>query len=262
MKEIDRLLEVIDRLRGPEGCPWDQAQTIETLRPGLLDEAYEVLSAINTLDPGNLSEELGDLLFGVLMLCRRAEAESAITLSEIARGIEAKIIRRHPHVFSDRKVSGVDEVLENWEEIKRGEKNHSPPKSLFEARLRHLPALRRAQKIQARARKVGFDWDDVSGVIAKIHEELDEVREAAENGDRKDLEGELGDLLFSVVNLVRFYGFEAEISLHRMIDRWIDRFRRMERELGRRGKTLRESSFEELDAAWEKISEREKGGEG
>ncbi len=258
MKEIDRLLKVIDRLRAPGGCPWDRAQTIETLRPGLLDEAYEVLSAINSLDAENLREELGDLLFGVLMLCRQAEAESSITLAEIARGIEEKIVRRHPHVFSDRKVDGVAEVLENWEEIKRGEKNRSRAKTLFEDRLRHLPALRRAQKIQSRARKVGFDWSEVSGVCDKISEELAEVKEAMAEGNRREVEKELGDLLFSVVNLVRFYELEAESCLHRMIERWIDRFQKMESLVKSRGKTLEASGFEELDRAWEEIAEREK----
>jgi len=258
MKEIDRLLKVINRLRGPGGCPWDHAQTMETLRPGLLDETYEVLAAVNSLDVVNLREELGDLLFGVLMLCRQAEAEGSITLADIVRGIEEKIIRRHPHVFSGREVSGVTEVLKNWEEIKREEKNRSQAKTLFEDRLRHLPALRRAQKIQDRARRVGFDWKDVSDVIAKIHEELDEVKEAMESGNRKETEKELGDLLFSAINLVRFLGFDAETCLHRMIGRWIARFQKMEREIKRRGKSFKTCEFEEMDRIWEEIADREK----
>lgn len=260
MKEIDRLLGIVDRLRGPGGCPWDRAQTLETLQPCLTDEAYEVISAINSLQGENLVEELGDLLFHVLMLCRVAEVEGGVTLAGICRGIEEKMVRRHPHVFGDVKVEGAEEAVRNWEEIKAREKEAPLPASLYEDSFKHLPALRRAQRIQKKAEKVGFDWEDVSGVVAKIREELAEVEAEIAAGDRKRLEREIGDLFFSVVNLSRFLGFDAEKALQGMANRWVRRFKRMESALKGKGRflELKEVPFGEMDALWEKIAESEK----
>jgi len=259
MDEIKKLLAVITRLRAPDGCPWDREQTLKSLKPQLLDEAYEVLAAINNLDRENLQEELGDLLFGILMICRVAEDEAGIPFSEVAGGITEKMIRRHPHVFGEVEVKDSEEVVKNWEEIKSREKNHARPRGFLGASLAHLPALRRAQKIQARARKVGFDWDDVAGVVAKIREELVEVEAEMKGGSRERLEAELGDLLFSVVNLVRFYDLEAEFALHRMIDRWIARFGRMEEKLKVKGLSLKDASFEEMDRLWDEAAGEEQG---
>ncbi len=258
MKEIDRLLKIIDRLRGPGGCPWDREQTMETLQPYLTDEACEVLSAINSLDGENLSEELGDLLFHVLMICRVAESGGEVSFAGIARGIEEKMVRRHPHVFGDVEVKGTEEVARNWEEIKAREKRKGPSSSLYEETFKHLPALRRAQRIQKRAEKVGFDWEDVGGVLAKVREELAEVEAEIESGDRDRLEGEIGDLLFSLVNLSRFLGFDAEKVLQKMSNRWIKRFRRMESVLRESGKILQDASLKEMDELWKKIAESEK----
>jgi MazG family protein len=258
MKEIDRLLKIIDRLRGPDGCPWDRKQTSESLKPQLIDEAHEVLAAINSLDLVNLEEELGDLLFGILMLCRTAESEAGIKITDVARGIEEKIIRRHPHVFSEVKVDGVDDVVRNWEEIKAREKQKPPPDSLFDDTLLHLPALQRAQRIQNRARKAGFDWKEIEGVLDKIKEELAEVEEELGGGSRERLEAELGDLLFSVVNLTRFVDLSAEPALQKMINRWVRRFQKMEGRLKEEGRSVEDTSFEELDALWEEIADQEK----
>lgn len=250
MDEIKKLLEVISRLRAPDGCPWDREQTMKSLQPQLLDEAYEVLAAINNLDRRNLQEELGDLLFGILMICRVAEDEAGIPFREVAAGITEKMIRRHPHVFGEVKVKDSEEVVKNWEEIKSREKDHARPPGFLGASLAHLPALRRAQKLQAKARKAGFDWDDVEGVVAKLKEELEEVEVEMRGDSRERLEAELGDLLFSVINLVRFYDLEAESSLHKMINRWITRFGLMEKKLEGKGVSLKEASFEEMDRLW------------
>ncbi len=258
MDEIKKLLEVISRLRAPDGCPWDREQTMKSLRPQLLDEAHEVLAAINNLDRENLQEELGDLLFGILMICRMAEDEAGIPFQEVAAGITEKMIRRHPHVFGEVEVKDSEEVVKNWEEIKGREKNHARPRGFLGASLAHLPALRRAQKIQSRARKAGFDWNDVAGVVAKLKEELEEVEAEIKGGSRERLEAELGDLLFSVVNLVRFYDMEAEFALHKMIDRWIARFGRMEEKLAEKRITVKEASFEEMDRLWDEASAEEK----
>lgn len=251
--EIERLLEIIDRLRGPAGCPWDREQTLETLKPYLVDEAYEVFSAINSMDRDNLTEELGDLLFHVLMLCRTAGRERKITLEAICRSIEEKMVRRHPHVFGDVQVNGVNDVMKNWEKIKAREKKRDAPGSLLDDSLKYLPALRRAQRIQQRAGRVGFDWREIAGVIAKVREELEEVEQEIETGDRRRQEYELGDLIFTVVNLVRFMGFDAELSLQKMINRWIRRFQQMEERAREEGRGLGELSLEELDAIWDKL---------
>ena len=256
---LERLLALVDRLRGEDGCPWDRAQTLETLQPYLRDETCEVLSAINSLDGDNLAEELGDILFHVLMVCRVAASEKSITLARIAAGIEAKMIRRHPHVFAGTEVDGVEGVLATWEMIKAGEKQMPPPESVLDDPLRELPALRRAQRIQERASRTGFDWDGPREVIPKIREELGELEAEIASDDRPRLEEEMGDLIFSVVNLSRRLGFDAETALQRMINRWIRRFRRMEARARGEGRGLEELSLEEMDRLWTgaKDSERE-----
>lgn len=258
-KVFGRLLELADRLRGDEGCPWDRAQTLKSLQPYLIDEAHEVLAAINSLDGENLAEELGDLLFHVLLVCRAAESEKSITLEKIARLSEEKMIRRHPHVFAGVKVDGVGEVLDNWEEIKAREKKAGPPASLFSNDLADLPALRRARRIQARASRVGFDWEKPEAVLPKIREELEEVEAELAAGDRDRLEEELGDLLFSVVNLVRQLDLDAELALQGMINRWMRRFRRMEEQVSKEGRSLEEMTLEEMDRVWEGV--KGEGGE-
>ncbi len=253
---IGRLLKLIDRLRGEDGCPWDRAQTLETLQPYLVDETCEILAAINALDGENLAEELGDLLFSVLMVCRAAESEKSITLEKIARGIEEKMIRRHPHVFSDTEVAGVGGVLENWEKIKVREKKKEPARSVLADPLRSLPALRRAQRIQVRAARAGFDWDNPQQVIPKIREELAEVEAEIAAGDRRRLEEELGDLIFAVVNLVRQLGLDSEQAEQRMINRWIRRFQRMEERVRGEGRSLKGMSLEEMDRVWDSVKEK------
>ncbi len=256
-KVFGRLLTLADRLRGEGGCPWDQVQTLKSIQPYLIDEAYEVLAAINSLDEENLAEELGDLLFQVLLLCRAAEAEKSITLEEIARLSEEKMIRRHPHVFGEVEVDGAGEVSDNWEMIKAREKQGTPPNSLLSNPLPDLPALRRAQRIQGRVSRVGFDWEDPRAVWPRIREELEELEAELAAGDRDRLEEELGDVLFSVVNLARHLDLDAELALQRMVNRWIRRFQRMESQAGKQGESLAEMALERMDRLWEEAKRSE-----
>lgn len=256
MNAVLRMLEMVDRLRGPEGCPWDREQTVATLAPQLREEVCEVLGALNALDPDNLREELGDMLFGVLMICRTAEERLGIPLAEVAEGIVAKMIRRHPHVFAEVEVAGAGQVVANWESIKAREKNLTPGSSLFAETSPHLPALARAQKLQKKAARVGFDWENTAGVAAKIREELAEVEAELARGDRQRLGEEIGDLLFSAVNLARFQGLDAETLLHRMIERWVGRFQRLEELARQRGLEIGKASLPELDALWEEVKRR------
>ncbi|HPQ65837.1 MAG TPA: nucleoside triphosphate pyrophosphohydrolase [bacterium] len=255
MKELDELVELINRLRGPDGCPWDRRQTLATLRPCLREEACEVVAAINALDRENLEEELGDLLFGTLMLCRTAAEEADIGWEGICRGITEKMIRRHPHVFAEVEVSGADEVVVNWEGIKAEEKGHAPA-GFFDETWDHLPALARSQKVQKKAARIGFDWKDPHGVVAKIREETAEVEVEIGRGDLKRLNEEIGDLLFSVVNLARFFSIDAETSLHEMVDRWVRRFQKMEQLARARGLELAEAGLDRLDPLWDEVSGR------
>lgn len=257
-KVLGRLLTLADRLRGEGGCPWDRTQTLKSLQPYLIDEAYEVLAAINSLDGENLAEELGDLLFQVILLCRAAEAEKSITLEKIVRLSEEKMIRRHPHVFGEVEVDGAGEVSDNWEMIKAREKQGIPPNSLLSNPLPGLPALRRAQRIQGRVSRVGFDWEYPRAVLPRIREELEELEAELAAGDRGRLEEELGDVLFSVVNLARHLDLDAELALQRMVNRWIHRFQRMEAQAGKENKSLAAMTLEEMDRLWEeaKLSER------
>ncbi|MCX6347968.1 MAG: nucleoside triphosphate pyrophosphohydrolase [Candidatus Aureabacteria bacterium] len=258
LQEIARLLKVIDRLQGPGGCPWDRAQTVRSLHPQLLEETYEVLAAINSLDETNLAEELGDLLFQILMVCRIAEKKAGIALSEIARGIEEKIVRRHPHVFGRVRVTGVDDVVRNWEKIKAIEKNRPRDGSIYHDTWKHLPALRRAQKVQGKARQAGFDWRELAELTAKIREELGEVEEEIRRGDAKRLEEEIGDLLFAITSLSRYFQFDAELALQRMVGRWVKRFQRMERLLKAEGIPLNKGSIDAMERIWGEIGEEGK----
>lgn len=253
LKEIGRLLRVIDRLQAPGGCPWDRAQTLRSLQPQLLEETYEVLAAIHALDEENLAEELGDLLFQILMVCRVAEKTKGIAFSAIARGIEEKIIRRHPHIFARVRVRGAEDVVKNWEEIKAVEKNRPRDASLYYDPLRHLPALRRAQKIQAKARRAGFDWRRRRELTDKIREELGELEREVRRGDVKRIEEEIGDLLFALTALSRYFPFDAELALQRMVERWLGRFQEMERRLRAEGLPLSPDSLDRMERIWKEL---------
>lgn len=245
---MESFQETIAHLRAPDGCPWDREQTHQTLRTNLLEEAYEALEAIDRDDAHALMEELGDLLLQVVLHAQIATDEGEFRMADVIAHIDAKLKRRHPHVFGDVKVSGAAEVTVNWEEIKREERNHADHRSILDGVPKTLPALSQAQDYQSRVARVGFDWPDIEGVRCKIAEEL---RELEETQTAQEQEGEMGDLLFAVVNLARWLHVDAESALRRANARFARRFAAMERRCAETGRALADLTPEEQDALWE-----------
>ena len=246
----ESLQETVAHLRAPEGCPWDREQTHQSLRANLLEEAYEVLEAIDADDPAAMREEFGDLLLQVVLQSQIGLEAGEFTLAEVIAGLRAKLIHRHPHVFGDVKVRGVGDVLDNWEKLKAAERGQAagPDKGTLGTVPRGLPALLQAVTYQRRAGRVGFDWPDMAGVKAKLHEEIQEV-EASPAGDAR--EEEIGDLLFAAVNWARWLEVEPETALRRANAKFARRFTHMEAEARGKGRQLSEMSLGELDELWE-----------
>ena len=258
---ISRLKEIISILRVE--CPWDKKQTHETLRACMIEEAYEVVEAININNDENLEEELGDVILQVVFHSNLAEESGRFNLTDVINKECEKMIRRHPHVFLDKNanngVNSFDKVLDKWENIKAAEKKETSAKSRMDSVPKALPALTRATKIQKRAAEVGFDWDDVSGALSKIKEETDEVIEASkENGAQEHIAEELGDLLFSVVNAARFLKVDPEEALNSATRKFIRRFAYVEQQSLACGKQLENMSLEEMDELWDEAKRLEK----
>lgn len=245
---LHRLKAIVSLLRSPQGCPWDREQTHESLRAGLLEEACETIDAITRSDDANLQEELGDLLLQVVFHTDLAAERGAFNFDEAAAGVCEKLIRRHPHVFADATAADTTAVLRQWEQIKREEKGSQA--SVMDGIPRALPALVRATNVQKKAARVGFDWPDTVGVIDKFREELAELCIELESGDTKRLEHELGDILFTAVNMARKVGVEPELALEHANQRFIARFRHMEQAVSPTGRKLEELSLEELEKLW------------
>jgi MazG family protein len=247
---LDRLRAIVAALRAPGGCPWDREQTHSSLRAGLLEEAYEVVAAIDSGDDANLCEELGDLLLQVVFHAQICTEEGRFDFDAVARGIGEKLVRRHPHVFGDAHCADSTEVLQRWDEIKRAEKGTSNAHtSLMDGVGGGLPALLHAEKIQKRAAKVGFDWAEAAPVVEKIREELDELSAATADAQ----EEELGDLLFSVVNLARKLKINPETALARANRKFEHRFRAIEELARERGLEMEKMTLAELDALWDEV---------
>ena len=250
---VKDLEEIVRILRAPGGCPWDAEQTHQSIRRNFLEEAYEAVEAIDEGSPEHLEEELGDVLLQVVMHARMEQEAGRFDLDGVADGICKKLIYRHPHVFGDVAVSGTGEVLSNWEALKRKEKGQATNTDALEAVARALPALWRAEKVQKKARKAGFDWPDVSGALDKLSEELEELKTAAAEGT--NVSEELGDLLFSAVNAARFLKVDPEDALNGATDKFIGRFRKVEAQAAAQGKAMEDMGLEELDALWERAKE-------
>lgn len=253
---IRHLREIVARLRAPDGCPWDREQTHASLRGGLVEEAHEVVEAIGRNDDAHLCEELGDLLLQVVMHSQIASEEKRFDFDQVARGIAEKLIRRHPHVFGGQKLDDTGAVLKQWDRIKREEKGE-PHASILDGISPALPALMRAEKVQKKAARVGFDWDDLHGVLEKIREEISEIEQAAAEETPAALEEEIGDLLFSVVNLARKAGTDAEIGLHQATGKFIRRFQTLESLLNGRGQAFGQMDLAQLDAVWNEVKAAE-----
>ncbi len=256
LKPIDRLLEIMRLLRSPRGCPWDREQTLETLQNHLIEESYEVLDAIRSGDRARLADELGDLLLQVVFQAQLCSEEGSFDFSDVARAISEKLIRRHPHVFGTVRVSGPAEVLKNWEVIKRTEKK-GEARSVVAGIPRHLPALHKAQQVQKRVARVGFDWETVHQVVDKVDEEVSEVKEAMASRNPRKIKEEIGDLLFAAVNLSRFLGHNAEEALDDTVNKFIRRFQSVEDRLHRKGRKVTDCKLSELDAIWNEVKKAE-----
>lgn len=246
-ERFSELVEIVARIRAE--CPWDREQTHETLKPNLIEEAYEVIDAIESGSAGNLAEELGDLLMQVLLHAEIASETGGFSLDDVVASIADKLVRRHPHVFAGVDVKDTKAVLANWEHIKRSEKGGSA----LDGVPRHLPSLAAARRLQEKASRVGFDWRDIEPVLEKVAEEIDELASAPP----EHLEDELGDVLFALANLARFMKLDPEDALRKANDRFTERFRSVEAKARKNGRQMESYSLEELDSFWEEAKSRQ-----
>lgn len=252
---IRSLIQIIEKLRSPSGCPWDREQTREKMGYYLIEEAYEVKEAIDEGLPEKIKEELGDLLFQLLSIIEISKEKGEFTLEQVIETARSKMIRRHPHVFDKCKLKTAGEVLTNWVEIKRKEKKDSD--SILNGIPRSIPSLHRAFIVTQRAARIGFDWEEKEGILRKLKEELKELENAVRVGSKKKIIQEMGDLLFTIVNLGRFLEISPESALSETIDRFVSRFTYIEKKLKERGKDLSKSILKEMDQLWEEAKKRE-----
>jgi tetrapyrrole methylase family protein/MazG family protein len=255
--EIEKLVSLVERLRGGNGCPWDKEQTRETLKPMLIEEAFEVLDALDTDDPVELKEELGDLLFQIVFHAQIAREKGEFDLADVIDRSHEKMVRRHPHIFGDADLRTAGDVLKNWEDIKAAEKGvqsasrADSERSLLDGIPKKLPALHRAHQMTAKASRVGFDWLHLRDILSKMTEEATELMEAHSRADTEEIADEVGDLLFVAANVARFLGIDPETALGRSNRKFERRFRYMESAIKRQGRELKDASLEEMDALWE-----------
>ncbi len=256
---ISRLRDVVATLRGPDGCPWDREQTLQSMAGYLVEETYEVLDAIGSNDPIALREELGDLLFNVCLTAQIAADQGMFTLDDAADAVSQKLVRRHPHVFGDEvfdeDIDIAGTIHRRWDEIKRAER---PERRFFDGIPQALPALLRARRITDRAARIGFEWPNIEGVWAKIREEDQELQQAIANNEPNEMQHEYGDVLFAWVNLGRFLGIDPEDALQATNRRFMSRFSYVEAAITSTGRTLEESTLEEMDALWNEAKQKSK----
>ncbi|PIV84682.1 MAG: nucleoside triphosphate pyrophosphohydrolase [Nitrospirae bacterium CG_4_9_14_3_um_filter_53_35] len=255
---MNKLLSIMDQLRSDKGCPWDRKQTMESLKPFLIEETYEVLEAIESGDKERVREELGDLLLQIVFLSQIGREEQAFSFEDVVQGINEKLLRRHPHVFGDEKAENAEEVLHRWEQIKREEKKGKERRSILDGIPQALPALIRAGRLQDRAARVGFDWKETSEVLNKVEEEFQELKHALKKNDPSEIEHELGDILFALVNLSRFIRVSSEDALRKSTQRFISRFQYIEEYAVRNELKLHTLSLQEMDRLWEEAKSLEK----
>jgi tetrapyrrole methylase family protein/MazG family protein len=269
---FEKLAAVQARLRAPDGCPWDREQTHASLRTYLIEEAYEVLEALESGDDGKFAEEMGDLLLQIVFHSQIAKEEGRFTVSDVIREVHDKMVRRHPHVFGEKRAKDSAEVLKNWEQIKKeeriaagkkngdgAEKKEDKPASLLDGVSKALPAALEGLSLTRRAARIGFDWDNLAGVLDKLREEGGELREAVGAKDAKRTEEEMGDLLFAAVNVARFLHVDPEIALKKANAKFSSRFRRMEDLAAKSGKVLADVPREQMEEFWETAKRAEKG---
>ena len=249
-KPFTKLLNIVSQLRGPDGCPWDKEQTHKSLLPYFLEEAYEVIEGVEAGDMNSLKEELGDVLLHVVFQADIAQKNSEFTIEDSLNHVNEKLVRRHPHVFGDKKADAAFHAKQNWESAKHKEKKR---KSRLDGVPETLPALTRAQRLQEKASYTGFDWENIEQIWGKINEEIQELKEAQTDGIKKHIEEEIGDVIFSIVNLARFLNISAEFALRKTNKKFTTRFKAVEDELENRGKTVEDSNLEEMDTIWNEV---------
>ncbi|MFQ5839528.1 MAG: nucleoside triphosphate pyrophosphohydrolase [Candidatus Methylomirabilales bacterium] len=259
-RRFEELVGIMARLRAPGGCPWDREQTPDTLKPFLIEEAYEVLEAVDSGDDTELKEELGDLLLQVVFHAELAAERGAFTIADVLAAIADKLVRRHPHVFGEARAETPTEVLHNWERLKQAERGGAGEASALHGVPATLPALLRAQRLQDKAARVGFDWGALTAVLSKVDEEVKELKEAVAGGDPVAIEAEVGDLFFALVNASRFLDVSAEEALRKAIGKFTRRFRHIESTIVRRGGRLEEAGLPEMDRLWEEAKAGERTG--
>ncbi len=251
--DINDLIDIVEILRSPGGCPWDREQDHKSIRRDFLEETYEVIEAINKDDKDLLLEELGDVLLQVVFHTQIEREKGAFELSDVADGICKKMIERHPHVFGDVNAETSEQVLENWDVIKKRTKQQKTQTESMLSIPREFPALMRADKVQKKASKVGFDWDSADGAFDKVSEELNELKEAYSSGNQQNIHEELGDLLFSVVNVSRFVKVDSEEALTNSTDKFIDRFSKVEKMAEKQGLDMKNTDLATLDKLWDLV---------
>ncbi len=260
MTSFDKLVEIIATLRSENGCDWDKEQTIESIKPCLIEETYEVVDAIMEKDKGSLKEELGDLLLQVVFLSQICAEEGEFTIDDVAKGIGDKLIRRHPHVFGDSSASGSKEILSQWEEIKKEEQKEKGKerKSVLDGVPKSLPEITKSLRMREKASRVGFDYENIDDAFAKIEEELSEVHDAYKNSTRDHTEEEIGDLLTVVLNFSRMLKIDPEIALHRSNNKFRSRFGYIEESAAKMNKNLKDMTIAEMEALWQESKALEK----
>ena len=256
MNNFQKLVDIMTLLRSKDGCPWDKVQTSESIKPYLIEETYEVIEAIDEKDPVKMKEELGDLLLQVVFHAQIAKDRGEFDINDVINKISDKMVSRHPHVFGDAKFETPEEVTKQWQDRKREEGKLKD--SALEGVPKELPSLLRAHRLQSRAAKVGFDWAKVEDVFGKLDEELEEFKEALEKKDKKEIEDELGDIFFVLVNISRFVGVNAEEALRKTISKFISRFRYIEMTAADEGRQLSDMTLEDMDALWNEAKKGEK----
>lgn len=261
-QEFEKLLNIMEKLRGPKGCSWDKKQDYYSLQPYILEEAYEVVEVLQNKDLESLPTELGDLLLQVIFQAQIGKEKGDFDIQDVLSSINAKLVRRHPHVFSDIKVENVAEIKYNWEKIKESEKDYNETKtnSIMEGLNQSNPSLLQSYEVQKRAAEKGFDWDNITGVLAKIEEEVEEVRQAIEEQKKDKIKGEIGDLLFSVVNLARFMDINPELAALKTLNKFKERFKYMEKEFTENDMDFTDKSLPQLESYWQKAKKEEKKG--
>ena len=256
LNSLSKLIKITDTLMGEDGCPWDKVQTRESLKPYLVEETYEVLDALDANDPEKIKDELGDLLYQILFHSKIASLKSEFDFRDVIDNLSEKMVRRHPHVFQEGELNTPDQVVKQWEEIKRNEKNQANQKSILDNIPKNLPSLLRAQKLQKKAAKEGFDWDQISDVFDKLDEEIAEFKEAVLKKKSADIQNEIGDIIFVITNIAKCYKIDAEEALRSTNNKFIKRFQYIEQKIEAKGKTLKDSPLEEMERYWQEAKNK------